>query len=490
MARWRSSRDARTSRRRGSLASRSEVLRYTLGMGSPGAKRALIVDDSRSARAFLSHILEKYHIEVDTAESAEHALQYLGTHRPDVIFMDHLMPGMDGFQAVQAIKNNPRTATIPIMMYTSQEGELYLGQARALGAVGVLPKQIKPADVSKVLYELNLVPERRSPEPGAFRPVVVEPPAGAQPGPRREPTPPAPAPRPLTDAVLREQFAELRRTLVANLDTQSERITADMRETLRGALPLPLMLEPPPRGAPWGWIAAVGTLFAALAAVGTLSWQQSRELSSLRARVALLEEARAAAPTAGEGDLVPGAPSSGIDIESPQFPTATPAADAPLAAGEAAVPLGVPAQSEVLQVPYGEAPLSGERLERIRSTLQRLAVAQHRGAVEVFVFAGRFCLAMGAGGPALALADLPASSCDVVGNPAMDALTDFERVPPDLVALAEEVRDTTGGALELRLVGGDPDQLAEAYPAETESLTAGEWNSAAAANNRIEIRTR
>ena len=65
--------------------------------------------------------------------------------------MDHLMPGMDGFQAVQAIKNNPRTATIPIMMYTSQEGELYLGQARALGAVGVLPKQIKQADVSKVL---------------------------------------------------------------------------------------------------------------------------------------------------------------------------------------------------------------------------------------------------------------------------------------------------------------------------------------------------
>ena len=66
-------------------------------------------------------------------------------HRPDVIFMDHMMPGMDGFQAVQAIKNNPRTATIPIMMYTSQEGELYVGQARALGAVGVLPKQVKPA---------------------------------------------------------------------------------------------------------------------------------------------------------------------------------------------------------------------------------------------------------------------------------------------------------------------------------------------------------
>jgi CheY-like chemotaxis protein len=457
-------------------------------MGKPGAKRALIVDDSRSARAFLSHILEKYQIEVDTAESAELALQYLGTHSPDVIFMDHLMPGMDGFQAVKAIKNNPRTATIPIMMYTSQEGELYLGQARALGAVGVLPKQIKPADVSKVLYELHLVPERRTADPGAFRPVGVETTAGAPAVRTREPAPPAP--RQLTDAVLREQFAELRRTLVANLDTQSERITADVRETLRDALPPPLMREPPVRDAPWGWIATVGVLFAGLAAVGALWWQQSQELSNLRSRVAQLERTPVAIPAAADVELLPGAPTSSLEIESPRFPTATPADVAPLTAGEAALPVVVPVQSEVLQVPYGEVPLSGERLERIHTTLRRLGAAQHRGAVEVLVFPARFCLATGAGGPALALADLPAASCDIVGNPAMDALTDFERLPPDLVALAEEVRAQTDGTLELRLVGGDPDQVVEPYPPETESLTAGEWNRAAMANNRIEIRTR
>ena len=138
-------------------------------------KRALIVDDSKSARLFLSRILEKYELEVDSAESAEQAIEYLAHHRPDVIFMDHLMPGMDGLQAVQAIKNNPRTATIPIMMYTSQEGELYLGQARALGAVGVLPKQIKQADVSKVLYQLHLVPDRRTSVQSSFRPLTVDP---------------------------------------------------------------------------------------------------------------------------------------------------------------------------------------------------------------------------------------------------------------------------------------------------------------------------
>src|ERR1700739_2182342 len=137
------------------------------------AKRALIVDDSKSARLFLARILEKYELDVDNAENAESAIEYLSTHRPDGIFMEHMMPGMAGFQAVQAIKNNPRTATIPIMMYTSQEGELYLGQARALGAVGVLPKQIKPTDVSKVLYQLHLLQDRRTAEQTSFRPVNV-----------------------------------------------------------------------------------------------------------------------------------------------------------------------------------------------------------------------------------------------------------------------------------------------------------------------------
>ena len=76
-------------------------------------KTALIVDDSKSARVVLKKLLETHELSVDTVESAELALDYLTEHRPDVIFMDHLMPGMDGFEAVSAIKRNPTTATIP-----------------------------------------------------------------------------------------------------------------------------------------------------------------------------------------------------------------------------------------------------------------------------------------------------------------------------------------------------------------------------------------
>src|SRR5277367_3054957 len=205
-------------------------------------KRALVVDDSKSARVILSRMLEKYDIEVDMAEAAEQAIEYLKSNRPDAIFMDHLMPGMDGLQAVQAIKGNPQTAMIPIMMYTSQEGELYVGQARALGAMGVLPKQVRPVDVSKVLYELHLLPDRRDLSEPALVPVEIatEPgtgktvttiatagPGGAQDWGRR------------IEAAVKQQSVDLRRFVVASLDSLAARLTSDLRNAAPAPAPVP-----------------------------------------------------------------------------------------------------------------------------------------------------------------------------------------------------------------------------------------------------------
>ncbi len=125
-------------------------------------KTALVVDDSKLARYVLKEMLVDLGIKVETAQSAEEALGSLSAFRPDVIFMDHMMPGMDGFQAVQAIKSDPKTATIPILMYTSKDEGVYVNQARALGAVGVLPKKLKPVQLEEVLVQLKLVPEKAS----------------------------------------------------------------------------------------------------------------------------------------------------------------------------------------------------------------------------------------------------------------------------------------------------------------------------------------
>ena len=76
-------------------------------------RHVLVVDDSKSARLMLRKILQGLGMTVDTADSAEEALEYLRSQKPDVIFMDHTMPGMDGLTALRRIRSEPATAAIP-----------------------------------------------------------------------------------------------------------------------------------------------------------------------------------------------------------------------------------------------------------------------------------------------------------------------------------------------------------------------------------------
>src|SRR5665213_1943668 len=281
------------------------------------ARRALVVDDSRSARAFLTRILERYELAVDGVESAEQALEYLTHQRPDVIFMDHLMPGMDGFQAVQAIKNNPLTATIPIMMYTSQEGELYLSQARALGAIGVLPKQTKHTDVSKALEQLGLLGEGR-PEGEIVEPDIpahVDTIPSIEAGDRIEiatpkdvpfmdrrsgnrPNLPAMPPelRSIVEAMVGHHMRELQRFVAENAENQADRVVGDVRLMLQDRVPAYL---PPPEPASHGglWLGILGLIAAVLFG---WQWQQQREASvALSAQLAQAQQQL----TAAQGDL-------------------------------------------------------------------------------------------------------------------------------------------------------------------------------------------
>jgi CheY-like chemotaxis protein len=466
-----------------------------------GAKRALIVDDSKSARLFLARILEKYELDVDNAENAESAIEYLASHRPDVIFMDHMMPGMDGFQAVQAIKNNPRTATIPIMMYTSQEGELYLGQARALGAVGVLPKQIKQADVSKVLYQLHLVTDRRraeqttftavnapgmsSPAPGSESPDLAAIAAAADPN----------APVALTTTSLREQFAELRRALVAGIDTQTDRITAEVRALLLESLPpAPPGALPPRPPVPWGWVVASVALAIALAST-MLWWRNVNQLNGVSADLAQLRAAVAEQQTATAALLHPPLVGRSSGGSGPQAGPGGALAETLPGVGAAgagrALNSGEAAKPTVMTVPYGADALGGTRLEAVRQLVYRLAKDNASAVVDVKTYAGRFCLVGNSvDGFSLAPDETLFAKCDLVGNPSDDALSPAQHTPLALANLAGDVRHSSHGALQVQSSVGDPAVLAIQYPPPSSDLTAGDWNRAASANNRVEIRVR
>jgi len=130
-------------------------------------KSALLVDDSKVARFALSKLLEKIDLNVSMAGSAEEALDYLSSHdNPDVIFMDHLMPGMNGVEATRAIKSNPETSAIPIIMCTSKKSEEFADEAKEYGIYNILTKPPQPKGLSTLIEELgNAVEKGELPQP-------------------------------------------------------------------------------------------------------------------------------------------------------------------------------------------------------------------------------------------------------------------------------------------------------------------------------------
>ena len=461
-------------------------------------KRALIVDDSRSARVILSRMLEQHGMAVDTAESAEQALEYLQQNRPDVIFMDHLMPGMDGFQAVQLIKGDPQTATIPLMMYTSQEGELYVSQARALGAVGVLPKTVRPVDVSRVLYQLHLLPDRRQQRSALFErqaATVAAARAAAVVGSDAEHPSLAAAneaaagtagawslpPTALSDLqaglrqsvhqLVKDQLAEQRRFVLATFEAFARRMSGEIKEGIAKATPPPaiepLVPEAPP--VPWWPVTLTAVLAAVPAAIlGVLYWQSVQNQSQLARE---LEQARSQAAAAAA--LVAAAPPRSADQES----AVTAAAVAPPAG-----PLAVE------YVPYGETPLANARLERLRGLAATLEGQGFSGRIIVETYIGDFCLTGNVGeGFAVADAALPAQKCDLVGNPFEDTLSPAQRQSLAFANFVATLRQRTGGSITVEtLNAGRRSPLA--YPEQGEAGTAGDWNVVAAQNNRVEFR--
>ena len=85
--------------------------------------KVLVVDDSKTELHHLSEILTKRGYAVRTAESGDEAMKRLAEDRPDLILMDIVMPGQNGFQLTRAITRDPRWAGLPVIMCTSKGQE-------------------------------------------------------------------------------------------------------------------------------------------------------------------------------------------------------------------------------------------------------------------------------------------------------------------------------------------------------------------------------
>jgi PAS domain S-box-containing protein len=122
----------------------------------------LVVDDSPFHRELLNHLLSNQRYRVLLAENAAAALAVLAHQHPDLILLDVMMPDMDGYQLCQLIGEQPRTADIPVIFISANDGREERVRAFASGGVDYICKPIESEEVlARIATHLSLQTLRR-----------------------------------------------------------------------------------------------------------------------------------------------------------------------------------------------------------------------------------------------------------------------------------------------------------------------------------------
>ena len=110
-------------------------------------QKVLVVDDSKTELMALSDILQKQGMQVRTAENGEEAMKRLAEDKPDLILMDVVMPGLNGYQATRTLTRDDETKTIPIIVCTSKGQETDRIWGLRQGAIDYLVKPLNPEEL-------------------------------------------------------------------------------------------------------------------------------------------------------------------------------------------------------------------------------------------------------------------------------------------------------------------------------------------------------
>jgi two-component system, cell cycle response regulator len=141
--------DRRAEISKGSTTS-SNVVELPLGPRSRNAQ-VLVVDDSPIVRSLMEMKLSAYGVQVDFAQDAVEALDKTRSNAYQVVFMDVVMPGMDGYEACKRIKQDPATRHIEVIMLTSRDGMFDKMRGSMAGCNAYLVKPVEEAKLKLVL---------------------------------------------------------------------------------------------------------------------------------------------------------------------------------------------------------------------------------------------------------------------------------------------------------------------------------------------------
>ena len=102
--------------------------------------KVMVIDDSKTIRRTAETLLSRLGCKVFTATDGFEALAKIADHGPDLIFVDIMMPRLDGYQTCALIKNNPRFKKTPVIMLSSKDGLFDRARGRIVGSDQYLTK--------------------------------------------------------------------------------------------------------------------------------------------------------------------------------------------------------------------------------------------------------------------------------------------------------------------------------------------------------------
>ncbi len=111
------------------------------------AKKILVVEDDPSAARLVGYTLEQQGYQVVTASNGVEGLRKAEEEEPDLLILDVMLPGLDGFEVCHRLRVEPRTAHLPILMLSAKAQEVDKETGLKLGADQYLVKPADPADI-------------------------------------------------------------------------------------------------------------------------------------------------------------------------------------------------------------------------------------------------------------------------------------------------------------------------------------------------------
>ena len=119
------------------------------------AQVILVIEDDPDQRKLLERILGSAGYRVFSASDGQAGIEAAAAVRPGLIILDVMMPRMNGYQACRALRQNPATATIPILMFTHKQEPADEFWATEVGASAFLPKPVNPAELLTAVASLT-----------------------------------------------------------------------------------------------------------------------------------------------------------------------------------------------------------------------------------------------------------------------------------------------------------------------------------------------